>query len=290
MRINPVGKVLKNSVLKGAAGRNAAGALNRGVEVAGQVGASASEFLRVRRDPAEVARRRHRAAVRRSNIWGAGSAIGIAAGAALAVDVARSGVTASAVFSVVLVAALIVWCVLGFIRSITDLRLRNRAVKALPPPQPARRTVSPQIRSDVGRLDMFSDGLRDLLSMLPIDAAGGLSTVRLEVIVSADEAELLLRRQAQEYTLLRKTSGGAPHDARPALDVAASSLAGQIHTGVLHYGQLIAAATDTVAASAELHAAVADVQPATDRLRALAMGMREIAEHAHPHQARPTEG
>jgi hypothetical protein len=284
MHINPMARVLKNSVLKGAAGRNAAGALNRGVEVAGQVGASASEFLRVRRDPAEVARRRRRAAVRRSNIWGAGSAIGIAAGAALTVNVVDHGVTASSVFSLVLVVALIVWCLLGLARSATDLRLRNRAVKALPPPQPARRTVAPQIRSDVGRLDLFSDGLRDLLSMLPIDAADGLSTVRLDVIASADEAERLLRRQAQEYTLLRKTAGSAPRQARPALDGTAASMAGQIHAGVLQYGQLVAAATDTVAASAALQAAVADLQPATDRLRALAMGMREIAEHARPPQ------
>lgn len=276
-------RVLKNSVLKGAAGSNAAGALNRGVEVASQVGASAAEFLRIRRDPAEVARRRRRAAIRRSNIWGAGSAIGIAAGAALGVDVVRHGVTATAVFSLILVAALIVWCVVGLVRSVTDLRMRNRAVRALPPPQPARRTVSPQIRSDLGRLDMFSDGLRDLLSMLPVETAGGLSTVRLDVIASADEAERLLRRQAQEYTLLRKTSGGAPRDARPVLETTAASLAGQIHAGVLQYGELVAAATDIVAASAELNAAVADLQPATDRLSALAMGMREIAAHARPH-------
>lgn len=283
MRVNPVARVLKNSVLKGAAGRNAAGALNRGVEVAGQVGASASEFLRVRRDPAEVARRRRRAAIRRSNIWGAGSAVGLAAGASLTVDVVRHGVTAGAVFSLILVAALIVWCVLGLVRSATDLRMRTRAVKALPPPQPARRAVSSQIRTDVSRLDMFSDGLRDLLSMLPIDRGGGLSSVRTDVIASADEAERLLRRQAQEYTLLRKTSAGAPRDARPALETTAASLAGQIHAGVLQYGELVAAATDTVAASTELHAAVTELQPATDRLNALAMGMREIASHARPH-------
>lgn len=283
--MNPMARVLKNSVLKGAAGRNAAGALTRGVEVAGQVGASASEFLRVRRDPAEVARRRRRAAIRRTNIWGAGTAIGAAAGAALTVDLVSHGVTATVVFSLILVAALIVWCVLGLVRSTSDLRMRSRAVRTLPPPQPARRTVSSRIRTDVGRLDMFSDGLRDLLSMLPFDASSGLSTVRLDVIASADEAERLLRRQAQEYTVLRRTTGGAPRDARPALESTAASLAGQIHSGVLHYGQLVAAATDAVAASAELQAAVADLQPATDRLRALAMGMREIAEHARPNRS-----
>lgn len=281
MRINPMARVLRNSVAKGAAGSNAAGALNRGVEVAGQVGASATEFLRVRRDPAEVARRRRRAAIRRTNIWGAGTVISAAAGAAQVVGVSHAA-TVPRVFLLLVVAALIIWCVLGLVRSAHDLRLRSRAVRSLPPPQPPRRSVSPQIRTDVGRLDLFSDGLRDLLSMLPVEAAGGLPTVRLEVIASADEAERLLRRQAQEYTLLRKTSGGAPGDARAALEGAAVSLAGQIHAGVLQYGQLVAAATDTVAASAELHAAVAHLEPATDRLHALAMGMREIADHARP--------
>ncbi len=39
---------------------------------------------------------------------------------------------------------------------------------------------------------------------------------------------------------------------------------------------------DTVVASAQLNTAVADLQPTTDRLHALSMGMREIADHARP--------
>lgn len=282
MRVNPTVKALQNSVLKGAAGKRPAEALSRGVETAALVSSSATEFLRVRRDPAEVAIRRRRAAVRRTNIWGAGVVVGVAGGAALTVGIVHAGVTASAIFSLVLVTALVTWCVFGLVRAAADLRRRSRAVAALPPPQPARRPVAGPIRADIGRLDSYSDGLRQLVSMLPADRGRDAPGLRRDVIVSADGAELLLRRQAQEYTGLRKTSAGAPADARPGLEQTAGELAGRIRAGVAQYGSLVAAATETIVATAHLDRALVDLQEPTERLQALAMGMREIAAHARP--------
>ncbi len=281
MRVNPTVRALQNSVLKGAAGQRPAEALSRGLETAGLMSSSATEFLRVRRDPAEVAIRRRRAAVRRANIWGAGVVVGAAGGAALTVGIVHSGVTASAIFSLVLVTALVTWCIVGLARAAADLRRRNRLVAALPPPQPARRPVASPIRSDIARLDSYSDGLRQLVSMLPVGSPDALG-LRRDVIVSADGAELLLRRQAQEYTGVRKTSAGAPTGARPGLESTAEGLAERIRTGVAQYGSLVAAATETIVATAHLDRALVDLQEPTERLKALAMGMREIAEHARP--------
>src|ERR1700712_1525778 len=108
MRAKPVAKALRNSVLKGAAGNRPAAAMARGVEAAGMVSASASEFLRVRRDPAEVAYRGRRAAVRRTNVWGAGVAVATAGGAAVTVGVVQDGLTASTAFTLVLLLAMLI--------------------------------------------------------------------------------------------------------------------------------------------------------------------------------------
>lgn len=280
VRFDPAARALKNSVLQGAAGRRPADALARGVEAAGQVGASASEFLRVRRDPAEVAVRRRRAAVRRVNIWGAGVVVGGAAGIAVAVDVVHSGLDASVVFSLVLVVALFLWCVLGLVRSVTELRSRSRVVAALPAPQPARRPVAAPIRGEMARLDSYSDGLRQLLSML--SRQSGAAELRRDVTGAADGAERSLRRQAQDYTGLHKALAGAPQAARPGLQRTADDLAGRISGGVDEFGRLVTAATGAVSASAALEVAPTGLQEPTDRLQALAIGMREIVEHVRP--------
>ncbi len=281
MRVNPAVRALRNSVLKGAAGQRPAQALTRGVEVAGQVGASASEFLRVRRDPSEVAVRRRRAAVRRANIWGAGVVVGVAAGAAVTVGAVSAGLTASSVFSAILVLALTIWCLLGLARAVAELRRRSRAVAALPPPQPTRRPVAAAIRPEIARLDLFSDGLRQLVQMLPADVSGA-TQLRREIISAADAAEAQLRRQAQEFTGLLRTSAGAPEAARPALVASAEALSTRVVAGVQEYGRLVTAATDTVVASADLTGAATALDGPTERLQALAMGMREIAVHTRP--------
>ena len=282
MRVNPAARALRNSVLKGAAGQRPAAALARGVEAAGQVGASATEFLRVRKDPAEVAFRRRRAAVRRVNIWGAGTAVSTAVGAAVSVGVASDGISASTAFTLVLVLALILWCVVGLVRSVVELRKRTRAVALIPPPQPARRPVAAPIRAEILRLDAFSDGLRQLVPMLSVAAGAPARELGRDVLGAADAAELLLRQQAQEYTGVRKTAAAAPPDAGPALVRTSDALAQRITLGVEHYGRLVAAATDTVAASAELTGVVNDLHGPTERLTALAMGMREISGYASP--------
>lgn len=280
MGINPVVRALRNSVLKGAAGGRPADALARGVEAAGQVGASASEFLRVRRDPAEAAVRRRKAAVRRANIWGAGTVVGVAGGAALGIGVINDGVTASAVFSFILVSALVVWCLIGLVRSVRDVRARSRAVAALPPPQPGRRPVSAPIRGEIAHLDSYSDRLRHLILML--DQRSGSIELGREVIAAADTAEIVLRRQAQEFTGLRKAASAGPTGARADLDTASGELAGRIRAGVKEYGRLVAAATETVAASAQLDVVASGLGAPTDRLEALTIGMQEIALHARP--------
>ena len=287
MRAKPVARALRNSVLKGAAGNRPAAAMARGVEAAGQVSASAAEFLRVRRDPAEVAYRRRRAAVRRSNIWGAGVAVGLAGGAATTLGVVHDGLTASTAFTLMLILALLIWCVIGLVRSIVVLRARNRVVALIPPPQPARRPVAGPIRAEIARLDAFSDGLRQLVSMLPGDSDVPSVPMRRDVVGAADSAEQLLRQQAQEYTGIRKTAAGAPPDAVPALTRTADALAERITAGVEQYGRLVAAATATVAASAELTAAATDLDGPTERLEALAIGMREIALYARPGAPHP---
>ncbi len=282
MRAKPVAKALRNSVLKGAAGNRPAAAMARGVEAASVVGASASEFLRVRRDPAEVAHRRRQAAVRRRNIWGAGVAIGAASGAAETVGAVHAGLTASTMFTLVLVLALLIWCTTGLIRSVALLRARSRAVALIPPPQPARRPVAGPIRAQIARLDAFSDGLRQLVSMLPRDSDVPSVPIRRDVVGAADSAEQLLRQQALEYTGIRKTAAGAPPDAVPALSRTADALAERINAGVEQYGRLVAAATATVAASSELTAAATGLDGPTERLEALTIGMREIALYARP--------
>ena len=274
MRVNPGLKALRNSVLAGAAGRGPADALARSVEAAGQVSASAAEFVRVRRDPAELAMRRRKAAVRRANIWGVGTVVGVAGGAAV---VAGGATSASAIFVLVLLIALIAWCTVNLARSAGQVRRCSAVVASLPPPQPGRRPVAGPIRRDMSQLDSYSDGLRHLLSMLPATADGSMAVLRTEVIAAADDAERLLRRQGQEYTGIRRTLVGAPVSARPALQHTADELAGRIRHGIGQYSSLVAAATQTVAAAAALDRALADLEAPTDRLHALAIGMREIA-------------
>ena len=282
MRAKPVAKALQNSVLKGAVGNRPAAAMARGVEAAGAVSASATEFLRVRRDPAEIAYRRRRAAVRRANIWGAGVVVGAAGGAAVTVGLVHDGLTASTVFTLVVILALLLWCTVGLVRSLVEVRARSRVVALIPPPQPARRPVAGPIRAEIARLDAFSDGLRQLVSMLPQDSDVPAVPIRRDVVGAADSAERLLRQQAQEYTGIRRTAAGAPPDAVPALTRTADALAGRITAGVEQYGRLVAAATATVAASSELTATATDLGGPTERLEALAIGMREIARYARP--------
>lgn len=276
-------------------------ALAQGVELATIVGATATEALRTRRDPAVVARKRQRAAKRRVRGWSAGA---VASGAATAGGVAvvvSSGVSVSAAVLMVVFVALLVWTVAGVVRSVSDLRVKNRIVTALPAPSPARRPVAGRIRPEMARLDGYSDGLRHLVGMIGIvDDDAGVRALRDEILAAADTTEARLRRQAADLTGLLRARRNAPPDTAIRLDGTAELLQRQITEGVAEYGQLVSAASEAAAASSSLADRAArpgiaapsrSAQPALgggsphaeleqpiDQLRALAAGMRELTE------------
>jgi hypothetical protein len=102
--------------------------------------------------------------------------------------------------------------------------------------------------------------------------------LRNETLASADAAEIRLRSKAAEYTALMR-GGGAPE-----LVQVRARLEQELRDGVDEYGRLVAAASDAAGASQGLgHAALAgrtELAELTDRLAALADGMREITGHA----------
>jgi hypothetical protein len=116
-----------------------------------------------------------------------------------------------------------------------------------------------------------------------VGAAAGASSdavqqLRNETLASADAAEMRLRSKAAEYTALMR-GGSAPELARVR-----ARLEQELRDGVDEYGRLVAAASDAAGASQGLgHAALAgrtELAELTDRLAALADGMREITGHA----------
>src|SRR5664279_1926114 len=266
-------------------------AVGHGVDLAGQVGAAAAEMIRVRRDPTVQARKRRRAASRRLKAWSAGA---IVAGAVTATGVASvvgdEGWTSGAVGAMVFLVAILVWCIIGIVRASVDLRVRTRALNALPAPQPARPVVAASIRPEIDRLDGYSDGLRQLVGLIGIvhDDAD-VRRLRDDILAAADSAEAGLRRQAQDLTGVLRVRRAAQPDATAAL------MRRQIHDGVDGYGGLVLAASEAVAASRALaeHGGLGgarlptgqlppgaishgELQSPTDQLRALAAGMREL--------------
>ena len=273
----------------------------QGIELATMVGATATEALRTRRDPATVARRRQRSAKRRVRGWTAGAVVSGAAAAGGVVVIAGSGVTSSAAVLMVIVLALLVWTVAGVVRSVADLRARNRIVAALPAPSPPRRPVAGRIRPEMARLDGYSDGLRHLVGMIGIvDDDTGDRALRDEILLAADTTEARLRRQAADLTGVLRARRNAPRDTAVQLDGTADLLQRQITEGVAAYGHLVAAASEAAAASSSLAertsrpgvaAQPAASQPALnagsihaeleqpiDQLRSLAAGMRELTD------------
>ena len=273
-------------------------AVANGIDLAGQVGATAAEMLRVRREPAVVARRKRRAAKRRVQAWSVGVVASGGATAVAAVSLVPGGLSAGAVLALIFLAALLVWCVVGTVRAAVDLRARSRAVAALPPPSPARRAVAPELRPEMARLDGYSDGLRHLVAMIGIvDDDPGVRALRDETLGAADASEARLRQQAVDLTGLLKARRVAPPGAAQQLDAAVDLLRRQIALGVAGYGDLVSAAGDAVAASRQLAnqqggsgVAINPAGPAAtagdarqhelgsqaDQLRSLAAGMREL--------------
>jgi hypothetical protein len=271
-------------------------AVGHGVDLAGQVSAAAAEMIRVRRDPAVQARKRRRAASRRLKAWSAGAIVTGAVTATAVATVAGEGWTSGAVGAMVFLVAILLWCIISIVRASVDLRVRTRALNALPAPQPARPVVAASLRPEIDRLDGYSDGLRQLVGLIGIvhDDAD-VRRLRDDILAAADSAEAGLRRQAQDLTGVLRARRAAPPDATAQLDATAALMRRQIHDGVDGYGGLVSAASEAVAASRALAehgglggarlptgqlppAAVShgELQSPTDQLRALAAGMREL--------------
>jgi len=267
-----------------------------GIELAGQVGATAAEMLRVRREPAVIARRRRRAAKRRTQAWSVGVVASGGATAVVAVTLLPGGLSAGAVLALIFLAALLVWCVVGAVRSAAELRARGRAVAALPPPSPARRAVAPEIRPQMAKLDGYSDGLRHLVAMIGIVDDPGMRALRDETLSAADASEARLRQQAVDLSGVLKARRAAPAGAAQQLDATVELLRQQIAHGVAGYGDLVSAAGEAVSASRQLAnqdvGAGTLIKPAdpsgiaghhelerhVDQLRSLAAGMRELTQ------------
>ncbi|GGM13138.1 phage shock envelope stress response protein PspM [Nakamurella endophytica] len=272
------GVVVGRRVLRSGGSRVDRVLLARGLDVAGQVGAAAGEIVRTRREPALVALRRQRAARRRLTVWGAGTVVGAGGAVGALVPMLSSGATTSGVFLLVVCLGLLLWAGAGAVRAVHDLRLRSRVVAALPPPQPSRTAVAGEIRGPVDRLNKMSDDLRHLVAMIGVVDEPGVLALRRDVVEAADEAEQRLRRIARELTGVLRARRSAPADARPSLEETAGRLRADLDTGVAEYGELVGAATHAVEASRQLSTRVFAVPEVTDRLQALATGMRELSE------------
>lgn len=276
--------------MDGPAGRDARSvavtrsAVDRGLDVVTSVKDTAAEVMRKRRDPAHVAERRRVAARRRLTAWSLAGLVLLGVGANGVVGIAGGDGSVTSVGATVLVAGLFVYCVVGGVQAARDLRRRSRAARLLPPPGPDRRAVTGAIRPVIARLDAYSDALRQNVGMIGISAApAGASTtedavqqLRNETLASADAAEARLRGRAAEYTALAR--GGVTPG--PELAGVRDRLERELRDGVDEYGRLVAAASDAAGASQRLGLAVlagrSDLAELTDRLTALADGMREI--------------
>lgn len=255
----------------------------RGMDLVGQASGTAAEIIRNRRDPAVVAQRRRQAARRRVTAWSVGALLP-AAFVAYAITQLASGVGPSDVAMLVVFAGLLVWCLVGTARAAVDLRRRTAIARSLPAPQPRRPAVAAAVRPEIRLLDGYSDGLRQLVSMIGAENTAGaddsIRSLRDDIIATADAAESRIRVQAAELTALSRSRTAAPAQAVRGIDDAAAGLVGSIRAGVQQYGALVTAASETAAASRDLARAIPGrdgaMDETIDRLRALAAGMREL--------------
>jgi hypothetical protein len=260
--------------------RTAAG---RGLDLVTQVGDTAAEVVRSRRDPALVAERRRVAARRRLVLWSLATLLLAAFGATELVDVIGGDVTAASVGVLVLVFGLLLYCLIGVAKAGIDLIARTRVVRRLPAPQPQRRAVAPTIRPLFARLDGYSDALRQVTGTIGVAADDSdMRGLRDRTLSAADAAEVRLRGRAAELTAMLR--GGKPPAGSPVAATCAQ-LKQQIAAGVDQYGRLVAAASEAASASSDLAERVAPIGglgDATEQLNALAAGMREITDAATP--------
>ena len=207
--------------------------------------------------------------------WGVGTGLGLAGTAGAVVSLVTGSVTATGVFLLIFAAVVLFWAGTGLVRAVRDFRERSRVVAKLPPPQPGRATVHVSLREEMDLLGEYSDSLRQLVGAIGVTDDGLVSDLRREVIDEADAAEVRLRRMAAQVTALRRSArSGRATDVTTANAVA---MRDQITAGVAEYGRLVVAASDAVQATGSLRGRLGQLEPVTDRLTALTMGMRELA-------------
>lgn len=258
-------------------------AVDRGWDIVSTVKDSAAEALRTRRDPARIAERRRVAARRRLMVWSLFVVVLAAAAAVGIAQVVRGDGTVASIGALVLECGLLGYGAVSGVSALRDLKQRTRVVRSLPPPQPARRAVGGPARALIGQLDGYSDALRASVGMVGLAtgtaADDDIRSLRDDTLAAADRAEVTIRSKAAEYTALHRVAPGVS-----AADVAArrDQLEAEIRRDVADYGRLVAAASDAAGASGRLAArtsADTGLADATDRLRALADGMRELTQH-----------
>lgn len=273
----------------------------RGRDVVTTVRDTAAEAMRSRRDPALVAERRRVAARRRLAAWSLAGLVLLALGTVSALDVARGGAGVATIGGLVLAVGLWVYCVAGSVSAARDLRTRTVVARSLPPAQPARAVVTGAARPLMARLDAYSDALRSGIGTIGVVGAAGaprgargargsgaagragatpsaLQAVRDETLAAADAAEVRLRQQASQWSAMLRAAGQDPGG---HLASACAELRGEVAAGVDEYGRLVLAAAEASAASRQVAAASGaadDVPQATERLTALAVGMRELID------------
>lgn len=246
----------------------------------GTVKDSATEALRNRRDPARIAERRRAAAKRRVAVWSIAAIVMLGAGTAGVAEIVNGEPSPSSIGAVVLVVGLLLYSVVNGVSAARDLAERNRVVRSLPPPQPARRAVTGSARRMLAQLDGYSDALRASVGMMGVESGAAEASVRElrnETLVAADAAEVRIRARGAELAALQRASSGA---LAPGIAETIAHLETEISSGVAEYGRLVTAASSVAAAYVQM-ASTAQVAPsamseATDRLIALAAGMREI--------------
>lgn len=256
-------------------------AVDRSRDLAYQMTDAASEALRARRDPAAAAGRRYLAAKRRLLAWSVAGLVLIALAIVSGADLIGGTASPGAIAATVLAVGLSVYCVMGGATAARDLRRRRAVVDRLPPPQPARRPVTAQLRPVMAQLDAYSDALRGTIAVFDADLAacpGALQSIRDETIAAADTAEVRLRLRATEVSALIKAVSAAGSS---AIDTPVDRRIGEIRSGVEGYGRLVAAAAEMTQAAHRATVSAGDdtaaaLDETTMRLSALAAGMREL--------------
>jgi hypothetical protein len=265
---------MRKAVVRGAMAKAVTAGRSEAVR---QATSAAGEMLRARRDPSVVAARRVRSAQRRVSLWAAGAVVP-AGGVAVQLNSTAGAFAGPEVLRTLLYLMLVLVCLFGAARAGLELRERRAAQRALPPPPPARTVVAPRIRPQMAELGRYSEGLRKLAGLTGLDPASPLAIgLRNDIITSADSAERSLRERAVELTDLEYAAATAPADARPGLRTVADRLASDIAAGVAEYGNYVTAVSEIVVAGRTMRVSGNELADGADKLRWLAVGMRELA-------------